>query len=193
MFANRRRRDERGAVAVEFALVSPLLFVLLFGLVDYGLYFADAMSLRQATTDAAREATLSVGNLSANWPGSSTCGAGVISLDPSGQSDLAKVVCSLSDSVQPIGGGTVVAKAEIVGPDGSPTTAWTPINLANGLNHLRVCTMVRHDAVMPFVPLPGGGLITARVDMPIQPANAPLSLNPVALNPSIAGSTWSWC
>ena len=61
-------RRERGAVAVEFALVSPLLFALLFGLVDYGLYFADVLSVRQATTDAAREATLSVGNISANWP-----------------------------------------------------------------------------------------------------------------------------
>lgn len=181
------RRSERGAIAVEFALVSPLLFVLLFGLIDYGLYITDVLSVRQVTTDAAREATLSVGSRAANWQGDGSCPVTATSLTPLGTNDLATVVCSLSNSAKPIGGGTVVVKAEVLAPDGTPTGSW----LANG--RLRVCSMLRHDAVLPFVPLPGGGLITARVDMPIQPGNAPLVLNEIAQNPAIAGGTWSWC
>src|SRR3954447_24530492 len=71
--SGRPRRGDRGASAVEFALVSPLLFTLLFGAIDYGLYFADALSVQQRVADAARDATLSVGSVAANWPGSGSC------------------------------------------------------------------------------------------------------------------------
>lgn len=56
----RRRDDESGATAVEFALVMIPLVVLVFGLVQYGLYFW-AM---QGGSDIARSAarTASVGN-----------------------------------------------------------------------------------------------------------------------------------
>jgi Flp pilus assembly protein TadG len=58
-----RQRDERGASAVEFALVMPFLLVLVFGLIQYGLYFW-AM---QGGADAARHAARlsAVGNPSA--------------------------------------------------------------------------------------------------------------------------------
>ncbi|MHB1225596.1 MAG: TadE/TadG family type IV pilus assembly protein [Gemmatimonadaceae bacterium] len=36
MRINRFRRDDRGAAAVEFALVLPILVVLVFGIVDFG-------------------------------------------------------------------------------------------------------------------------------------------------------------
>src|SRR5437868_13503743 len=83
-----RRRGDRGASAVEFALVSPLLFTLLFGIIDYGLYFADALSVQQGVSDAAREATLSVGSTAANWPGDGACGAAPTSPGPTGTNDL---------------------------------------------------------------------------------------------------------
>jgi Flp pilus assembly protein TadG len=181
----RTRRKDRGASAVEFALVSPLVFTLLFGAIDYGLYFADAMTVQQGAVDAARNATLSVGGTAANWPGDASCLPG-LAMSGAGN-DLAKVACSLSTSVQPIGGGTLVVKAEVVTPDGTPTTSWAQPN------RLRVCAMVKHTAVLPFVPMPGGGLITSKVDMPIQPGNALLALNAVTQDPAIAGANWTWC
>jgi Flp pilus assembly protein TadG len=48
----RRRRDDRGAVAVEFALVLPFMLLIVFGSIQYGFYFwAD-----QGASDAARKA-----------------------------------------------------------------------------------------------------------------------------------------
>lgn len=44
----------KGATAVEFAFVAPLLFVLLFGLVEMGLCFAADIILQNATMMAAR-------------------------------------------------------------------------------------------------------------------------------------------
>ncbi|MFI5073895.1 MAG: TadE family protein [Actinomycetales bacterium] len=46
LHAPRRHRD-RGAAIVEFAIVIPLLLALLFGVVDYGLWFNDSLSVRQ--------------------------------------------------------------------------------------------------------------------------------------------------
>lgn len=44
-------RDERGGAMVEFALVVPLLLVLMMGIIDFG----RAWNVKQALTDAARE------------------------------------------------------------------------------------------------------------------------------------------
>jgi Flp pilus assembly protein TadG len=183
----RRRRGERGASAVEFALVSPLLFTLLFGAIDYGLYFADALTVQQSVADAARDATLSVGSVSANWPGSGSCPVATSVLGSGATNDLAKVACGLSESTQPVGGGVVAVKTEVVTPDGTPTAVW-----AQG-NRLRVCALTRHTAVLPLVPMPDGGTIRTKTEMPIQPGNAPLLFNAVAQDAGVAGGDWTWC
>jgi Flp pilus assembly protein TadG len=56
----RRRRDERGASAVEFGLVLIPLLYLIFGLVQYGWYFYAMQSGSSAVGDAARR--IAVGN-----------------------------------------------------------------------------------------------------------------------------------
>ena len=49
-----RRHSTRGAAAVEFALVFPLLAVIMFGVIQYGLYFYDAHGTRTGVREAAR-------------------------------------------------------------------------------------------------------------------------------------------
>jgi len=48
------RRTDRGAAAVEFALVMPLLLMLLFGIITTGLTFSDHLSATNAAREAAR-------------------------------------------------------------------------------------------------------------------------------------------
>jgi len=50
------RDDRRGAIAVEFALISPLLILMLSGIVNYGSYFWTSHALQQMANDAARVA-----------------------------------------------------------------------------------------------------------------------------------------
>ena len=54
-----RKRDERGAAAVEFALIAPLLLLLVFGIIDFGWMLMKASLVNNATRDAARVASLS--------------------------------------------------------------------------------------------------------------------------------------
>lgn len=51
-------RSETGAAAVEFALVSGLLFTLLFGMIQYGVYFWALQSGSHAAREAARQAAV---------------------------------------------------------------------------------------------------------------------------------------
>jgi Flp pilus assembly protein TadG len=50
---------ERGAAAVEFALVLPLLLVLLLGIIDFGLYFYNDLQLTHVARNAARYLSVS--------------------------------------------------------------------------------------------------------------------------------------
>lgn len=59
-----RRSGERGASAVEFALVLLPLLIIVFGLIQYGLYFWAAQSGSHTANAAARQ--LSVGNCNTN-------------------------------------------------------------------------------------------------------------------------------
>ena len=57
--ALRRRRGEQGAAAVEFALIAMLMLTLLFGIIQYGLWFWAWQAGGQAAREAARVAAVS--------------------------------------------------------------------------------------------------------------------------------------
>ena len=46
--------DERGAAAVEFALVGGLLVLIVFGILQYGLFFDDSLNANQGVRETAR-------------------------------------------------------------------------------------------------------------------------------------------
>ena len=54
--------DGSGTSAVEFALVSPILLMLVFGIIVYGLYFGAVHALQQITAEAARSSVAGVSN-----------------------------------------------------------------------------------------------------------------------------------
>lgn len=53
-FLSRFRRDQSGAVAIEFVLIAPILFALLFGIVTLGYFMGVSHSVSQLATGAAR-------------------------------------------------------------------------------------------------------------------------------------------
>jgi Flp pilus assembly protein TadG len=50
----RRHREQSGASAVEFALVSPVLIMLVFGIMAFGILLAQKLALGNAAREAAR-------------------------------------------------------------------------------------------------------------------------------------------
>ena len=54
------RRDQEGAAAVEFALLLPLLVLLLFGMIEFGLAFNTRIQATNAAREAARQAVVGV-------------------------------------------------------------------------------------------------------------------------------------
>lgn len=53
-----RRRDDRGAAAVETALLLPVILFLLFAIIDFGRMFNAQLTVTQAAREGARAAAL---------------------------------------------------------------------------------------------------------------------------------------
>ncbi|WP_315919404.1 TadE/TadG family type IV pilus assembly protein [Mesorhizobium sp. SP-1A] len=49
-------KDDKGASAIEFAMLAPLFILLILGMVAYGIYFGASHSIQQLAADAARTA-----------------------------------------------------------------------------------------------------------------------------------------
>lgn len=54
----RLRSNDRGAAAVEFALVAPILLLLVFGLIDFGRMLNAKISITEAAREGARAAAI---------------------------------------------------------------------------------------------------------------------------------------
>ena len=53
-----RKRNERGASLVEFALLLPVLVLILFGIIDFGSLYNNYQSVRQGARDGMRQAVV---------------------------------------------------------------------------------------------------------------------------------------
>ncbi len=56
--ARRAIREERGAAAVEFALIALVLFLLLFGIINFGVLLSQQLALNHAVREGARAAVV---------------------------------------------------------------------------------------------------------------------------------------
>jgi Flp pilus assembly protein TadG len=56
--ARRARRSEEGVELVEFAIVATLLFLLVFGIIDFGWAFSQNLDVKHATRETARLAAV---------------------------------------------------------------------------------------------------------------------------------------
>ena len=118
----RRARDDRGAAAVEFALVALLLFTLLFGIIEFGLAIRDKIGVTSAVRTGGRVASAEPKACDLGSPG---CGSDSVMDTPNGVSSMVRdgalaTTAALTgipeDSIQQLW----IYEA---GADGHPTTA----------------------------------------------------------------------
>lgn len=106
-----RRKDQEGSVLVEFALVAPLLFLILFAIMEFGFIFKDTLTINNMTRAAVRTGAAAGNNTypSADYEMLSSLKAsggalsaqiqGVIIFKASGTSSALPAGCSLTSSV----------------------------------------------------------------------------------------------
>jgi len=92
-----RARSERGAVAVEAALVTPLLVLVLFGIVEMSLLMRDTVSVNSSVRVAARVASVSA----AAGPG--TCEASGLTPPPCTPADAPALGQAAANAIQRAG------------------------------------------------------------------------------------------
>src|SRR5690349_25000314 len=106
--AGSRRRGQRGAAAVEFALVSVILFPILLGIIDYGLWFNDSLNARQGVREAARQGVVpTISGTTASYTAPSGCS--------SASTELRKLACITTAQVAATSGDVW---AKVVVPNG---------------------------------------------------------------------------
>ena len=166
----RRSRHDRGAAAVEFALVVPILLMIVFGITDFGLWFSDSLNLRQGVREGARQGVVD------DLTPATGC---------SGTAELARVACNTKDRVAAYG-GLMYARVALLNPDGTSSTAWKKGQ------QLLVCSMVKENGLTGITPLPKDGIVRASVRMRIETGTHTYTTNVHADTPT-AGANWSWC
>lgn len=158
-----RRRGDRGAAAVEFALVMPLLLAVLSGILDYGFYFNNSISVRQGVREAARQGVVQTA-------AAGSCASQV--------GYMAQLACTADLAIGPVNGA---AYSKVF------YTSW-----ATGQT-LTVCSMVSTKAVIGLVPYPKDGWTTSRTDMSIEVTSTTPSGDTSFAQQLPEGASWSWC
>lgn len=121
----RVRVNDRGANLVEFALVAPLLLILVLGIIEFGILFGEYNEIRHSAREGARYAAVSNPDLGeANWEDNvvkSVCdslnlpNAGTISVAVTGPSSGAKpakgeyATVSVSANVSSLSGAPIIS------------------------------------------------------------------------------------
>jgi Flp pilus assembly pilin Flp len=160
-------RHDSGATAVEFALVAPVLLLLVFGIITYGLWFSDSLSAKQGVREAARQGVV------ANF------GTGGCSLtSASGDANSLALMCTAQER---IGGITGDPSIMVSAPEG-----WV-----RG-KPLVVCSQLKAGVGSGIIPLPEDRIIRSEVEMAIEQAAPGVEFSGGSEAPP-AGGDWSWC
>jgi Flp pilus assembly protein TadG len=77
------RHGDRGAAAVEFAIIVPLLITLVFGIINFGAWFGQQLALNQAVREGARAAVVAGTGRTADVPTLVQNATTGIAMDPS--------------------------------------------------------------------------------------------------------------
>jgi len=134
-----RADDERGAAALEFGLVIPVVLMLIFGIIQYGFMYWSLQTASATAREAAR--SLIVGTTEA------------CTLDRAEE---------LADNPA-VGGGAPAAVARYLDADGAPTSG--PVE--GGMVEVEV-SLTTLNLNMPFLPLPDGGNVVQTAEARVE-------------------------
>jgi Flp pilus assembly protein TadG len=142
-----RRSQRRAQALVEFALVAPIFFLMLFALIDFGRYVYYVQILNNAAREGARYAIVHGAN---GIPSSGPAAPGTVSSDPSG----ANVKSTVRNYLVGVIGQTTGALTVNV--------CWQPANGTgpacggdnNRANPVAVTVDYQFRSVIPVVPIP---------------------------------------
>jgi len=164
---------------VEFAIVAPLLLLLVMGMVEFGLAFKDRLTIASASREGAR-----VGSSAGTDPSADYYVLLAVESALSGaiaKSDITEVV------VRKVGGG--LSDSTTYQPDASPTCGWNPCPkfgdpyyttpnwdpasrsvAISSLDKLEVVVRLNHTWVTGFVPgLTGTAVFSEQTTMRLEP------------------------
>lgn len=123
------RRRSRGVTTVEFAIVAPLFFWILFGLIDLGRAAYMSTVLSQAAREGARVAAVEAGWIGSHDPSCGTYGGPVCPADVTAY--VANVTSAANRMVAPFGAvGHLYYSCNSIGD--APGGAWTVTSCPSG-------------------------------------------------------------
>jgi hypothetical protein len=158
----RARRNTKGAAAVEFALVAPLLFLVMFGVIQYGLWFNDSLNTRQGVREAARMGVV------ANYGATTECAS---------TSGMDKLACETVRQIDALTGAEYVKVTAASWSKGQP---------------LVVCAYVNTDGGVGLLPMPNDGWIFSRTEMSIEDAATTPSPLSGTSSPALPADAPAW-
>lgn len=158
--------EDRGAVAVEFALLLPILVLLLVSIMDFGLWYSDSIGLRSTAREGARIAVVG------NYP-------------PSCSGSPAKKAACVAVSEATLLGGPAAATAYVEDPvTGEPGGQWIAGNA------LVVCTAIKETGLTGLGLVPQGGNLRTKVSMRIEVSQGG---NSQYQDDDPSDEDWAWC
>ena len=175
------RRSDRGASLIEFAIVAPVLCLLIFGIIDFGGVYSRQIGMRSGLRASTREAVI------ARFGSDSTCPTKELS---SASLSVKLLVCNVKEKVALDPATTRVRILLIDGNDDGDAKHEL-------YDDLMVCVMSEIDSITGFFdPLFAGVAYKGRLDMMIEKGEGEIP-NLVVLESSgeapLAGENWDFC
>jgi hypothetical protein len=172
----RGRDAQRGAALVEAAIIIPVLFTVLFAVIDFGYVFYQYISVRQGVREGAREAAITtLPGDSTNWPGCSLASVNNVPSPPTkanGGEDFFDMICYTKARVG-LGMDKSVRVSiawSAVGANNPPNGSdWVPSTSPSATDSIVVCAQYSVSSLSGALsPILSGKVVTSKTEIRIE-------------------------